>query len=109
FIGQHVGESILVFDTNDSIRLINDSAAQLLQGGPVPAGTPLGEVSPRLLFLLDTWRRHSYDWQQSSLSMMSSDGGSLVQPHFVSLGPEGKGPTLILLEGTSLIAESGQQ
>lgn len=109
FIVQHLRESILVVDTNDSIRLINDSAAQLLQGGPVPAGTPLGEVSPRLLFLLDTWRRHSYDWQQSSLSMMSSDGGSLVQPHFVSLGQEGKGPTLIFLEDTSLIAERVQQ
>ena len=109
FIIQHLRESILVVDTNDSIRLINESAAQLLQGGSVPAGTPLGEVSPRLLFLLDTWRRHSYDWQQSSLSMMSSDGGSLVQPHFVSLGKEGKGSTLIFLEDTSMIAERVQQ
>src|SRR5512138_44963 len=109
FIVQHLRESILVVDSNDSIRLINESAAQLLQGGSVPAGTPLGEVSPRLLFLLDTWRRHSYDWQQSSLSMMSSDGGSLVQPHFVSLGKEGKGSTLIFLEDTSMIAERVQQ
>lgn len=109
FIVQHLRESILVVDANDSIRLINESAAQLLQGGSVPAGTPLGEVSPRLLFLLDTWRRHSYDWQQSSLSMMSADGGSLVQPHFVSLGKEGKGSTLIFLEDTSMIAERVQQ
>lgn len=109
FIVQHLRESILVVDANDSIRLINESAAQLLQGGSVSAGTPLGEVSPRLLYLLDTWRRHTYDWQQSSLSMMSSDGGSLVQPHFVSLGKEGKGPTLIFLEDTSLIAERVQQ
>lgn len=109
FIVQHLRESILVVDTNDSIRLINESAAQLLHGGTVAAGTPLGEVSPRLLYLLDTWRRHTYDWQQSSLSVMSSDGGSLVQPHFVSLGQEGKGPTLIFLEDTSLIAERVQQ
>ena len=45
------------------IRLINESAASLLQGMHVQPGTPLGEVSPRLLYLLDTWRRHSYDWQ----------------------------------------------
>ncbi len=109
FIVQHLRESILVVDANDSIRLINESAAQLLQGGSVPAGTPLGEVSPRLLFLLDTWRRHTYDWQESSLSMMSSDDGGLVQPHFVSLGQGGKGSTLIFLEDTSLIAERVQQ
>src|SRR5688500_7533254 len=109
FIVQHLRESILVVDGNDTIRLINESAAQLLQGGSVPAGTPLGEVSPRLLYLLDTWRRHAYDWQQSSLSLTASDGGSLVQPHFVSLGGEGQGPTLIFLEDTTMIAERVQQ
>jgi two-component system sensor histidine kinase PilS (NtrC family) len=109
FIVQHLRESILVVDGNDTIRLINESAAQLLQGGSVPAGTPLGEVSPRLLYLLDTWRRHAFDWQQSSLSLTASDGGSLVQPHFVSLGREGQGPTLIFLEDTTMIAERVQQ
>jgi two-component system sensor histidine kinase PilS (NtrC family) len=109
FIVQHLRESILVVDGNDTIRLINESAAHLLQGGSVPAGTPLGEVSPRLLYLLDTWRRHAYDWQQSSLSLTASDGGSLVQPHFVSLGGEGQGPTLIFLEDTTMIAERVQQ
>jgi two-component system, NtrC family, sensor histidine kinase PilS len=108
FIVQHLRESILVVDDNDSIRLINESAAQLLQGGAVLRGVPLGEVSPRLLYLLDTWRRHTYDWQLSSLSLLSSDGGSLVQPHFVSLG-SGKGPTLIFLEDTTLIVERVQQ
>jgi two-component system, NtrC family, sensor histidine kinase PilS len=109
FIVQHLRESILVVDANDSIRLINESATQLLQGDSIRPGTPLGEVSPRLLYLLDTWRRHSYDWQQSSLSLMASDGGSLVQPHFVSLGQQEKGPTLIFLEDTTLIAERVQQ
>ena len=109
FIVQHLRESILVVDENDTIRLINESAASLLQGGTVGAGTPLGEVSPRLLYLLDTWRRNLYDWQQSSLSVLSSDGGSLVQPHFVALDRTGKGPTLIFLEDTSLLAERVQQ
>jgi two-component system sensor histidine kinase PilS (NtrC family) len=108
FIVQHLRESILVVDANDTIRLINESAAQLLHGGTVQPGTPLGEVSPRLLYLLDTWRRHSYDWQLSSLSLLSSDGGTLVQPHFVFLG-SGIGPTLIFLEDTTLMAERVQQ
>ena len=109
FIVQHLRESILVVDQHDTIRLINESAASLLHGEAVKAGTPLGEVSPRLLYLLDTWRRNLYDWQQSSLSVLSSDGGSLVQPHFVALDRTGKGPTLIFLEDTSLLAERVQQ
>lgn len=109
FIVQHLRESILVVDEHDSIRLINESAAQLLHGHTVYAGTPLGEVSPRLLYLLDTWRRNLYDWQQSSLAILSSDGGSLIQPHFVALDRTGQGPTLIFLEDTSLLAERVQQ
>jgi two-component system, NtrC family, sensor histidine kinase PilS len=109
FIVQHLRESILVVDSHDVIRLINESAALLLQRGPVKSGTPLGEVSPRLLYLLDTWRRHTYDWQLSSLTMLASDGGSLIQPHFVSLDKSGHGPTLIFLEDTTLIVERVQQ
>lgn len=109
FIVQHLRESILVVDANDAIRLINESAAQLLTGTAVPPGTPLGEVSPRLSYLVSMWRRHSYDWQLSSLTVMSSDGGSLVQPHFVSLDRDNSGTTLVFLEDTTLIAERVQQ
>jgi two-component system sensor histidine kinase PilS (NtrC family) len=109
FIVQHLRESILVVDANDTIRLINESAALLLHGASVPQGTPLGEVSPRLLYLLDTWRRRSDDWQLSTLTMLASDGGSLVQPHFVSLDSSGKGPSLVFLEDTTLIVERVQQ
>jgi two-component system sensor histidine kinase PilS (NtrC family) len=109
FIVQHLRESILVVDEHDTIRLINESAAQLLMRGPVPSGTPLGEVSTRLLYLLGTWRRHSYDWQISSLSVVTADGGSMIQPHFVALNQPELGPTLIFLEDTTLIAERVQQ
>ena len=109
FIVQHLRESILVVDANDTIRLINESAALLLNGASVPQGTPLGEVSPRLLYLLDTWRRRSDDWQLTTLTMLASDGGSLVQPHFVSLNSSGRGPTLVFLEDTTLIVERVQQ
>ena len=87
FIVQHLRESILVVDDNNSIRLINESAGQLLRGTGVERGTPLGEVSPRLLYLLETWRKNAYDWQMSSMSLTSSDGGSMVQPHFVTDWP----------------------
>jgi two-component system, NtrC family, sensor histidine kinase PilS len=109
FIVQHLRESILVVDANATIRLINESAALLLHGASVPQGTPLGEVSPRLLYLLETWRRRSDDWQLATLTMLASDGGTLVQPHFVSLDSSGKGPTLVFLEDTTLIVERVQQ
>ena len=57
FIVQHLRESILVVDAQDRVRLINESAALLLKDGPVATNTLLGEASPRLLYLLDTWRR----------------------------------------------------
>ncbi|AMN47803.1 two-component system, NtrC family, sensor histidine kinase PilS [Steroidobacter denitrificans] len=108
FIVQHLRESILVVDANDTIRLINESAAQLLHSGPVAPGTLLGEISPRLIYLLGIWRRHPHDWQLSSLSMPAHDGGNLLQPHFVSLDSS-HGPTLIFLEDTTLMAERVQQ
>jgi two-component system sensor histidine kinase PilS (NtrC family) len=109
FIVQHLRESILVVDARDSIRLINESAAHLLSGKSVPRGTMLGEVSPRLLYLLEAWRRNAYDWHLSSLSLLSSDGSSLVQPHFVALHKDGQGPTLTFLEDTTLISQRVQQ
>jgi two-component system, NtrC family, sensor histidine kinase PilS len=109
FIVQHLRESILVVDAHDTIRLINESAALLLNGASVPQGTPLGEVSPRLLYLLESWRRRSDDWQLTTMTMLASDGGTLVQPHFVSLDSSGRGPTLVFLEDTTLIVERVQQ
>jgi len=110
FIVQHLRESILVVDEDARIRLINESAAQLLKAtGGIAPGTLLAEVAPRLSYLLGTWKEHNHDWQVSSLSLLSADGSSMVQPHFVSLNRTNTGPTLIFLEDTTLIAERVQQ
>lgn len=110
FIVQNLRESILVVDSADAIRLINESAAALLNGGPVPAGTALEDIAPRLRTLLHAWRAKAYDWQLSTTSLLTADGSSLLQPHFISLRSGGEGgPTLIFLEDTSLIASRVQQ
>ena len=109
FIVQHLRESILVVDEHDRIRLINESAVLLLKGGTLAPLTPLGDISPRLLQSLNTWRSNKFDWQLSSISLPSVDGGALIQPHFVALEARSLGPTLIFLEDTSLIAERVQQ
>lgn len=109
FIVQHLRESILVVDAQDRVRLINESAAQLLRDGPISTHTLLGEIAPRLLYLLDTWRRQHDQPQGSTLTLVSADGGTLIQPHFVALATQNPGPTLIFLEDTSIIAERIQQ
>jgi two-component system sensor histidine kinase PilS (NtrC family) len=109
FIVQHLRESILVVDAADRIRLINETAARLLAGGPVAADAELGTVSRRLLFLLDAWRRQEHDRRDSTGELVSADGGTVMRPHFVSLSERGTGPVLIFLEDTSLIAQRIQQ
>ncbi|MET0659534.1 MAG: ATP-binding protein, partial [Steroidobacteraceae bacterium] len=109
FIVRHLRESILVVDAHDRIRLINDSAARLLRGGDVTPGTLLGEVSPRLLYLLHTWRRQDPEWHVQTLSLVGIGGAALLQPHFVALERTNPGPTLIFLEDTSALAERVQQ
>jgi two-component system sensor histidine kinase PilS (NtrC family) len=109
FIVQHLRESIVVVDDNDRIRLINDTAARLLAGRDVPRGALLGEVSPRLLYLLAAWRRQDHDRRDSTGEVVSADGGMVIRPHFVSLSEQGPGPVLVFLEDTSVVAQRVQQ
>jgi two-component system sensor histidine kinase PilS (NtrC family) len=109
FIVQHLRESIVVVDEHDRIRLINETAARLLAGGTVSSGALLGEVAPRLLYLLETWRRQDHDRRDSTGEVVSADGGTVIRPHFVSLSERGPGPVLIFLEDTSVVAARVQQ
>lgn len=108
YIVQHLRESLLVVDGNDRIRLINESAAQMLGADRAVPEALLGEVSPRLLYALSTWRRHE-SGAAPPASFATADGTRLIQPHFAPLGRDGDGPTLVFLEDTSLIAERVQQ
>jgi len=109
FVVQHLRESILVVDEDDRIRLINETAGQLLHSASVPPGTLLRDIAPRLQHLLDGWRQHSYNWHGGTLSLVSASGMTVIQPHFVSLDTRSRGPTLIFLEDTGAIAERLQQ
>ena len=57
YIVQHLRESLLVVDAADKIRLINESAAEILGDIHAVPGALIGEVSPRLLYSLSTWRQ----------------------------------------------------
>jgi two-component system sensor histidine kinase PilS (NtrC family) len=108
YIVQHLRESLLVVDGADRIRLINESAAEILGDVHAIPGALVGEVSPRLLYSLSTWRR-SGPSSASPSTFVAADGARLIQPHFAPLDATAPGPTLIFLEDTSLLAERVQQ
>jgi two-component system sensor histidine kinase PilS (NtrC family) len=108
YIVQHLRESLLVVDAGDRIRLINESAAEILGDTHAVPGALVGEVSPRLLYSLSTWRQLGQR-EDSPSSFVAADGARLVQPHFAPLDGTAPGPTLIFLEDTSLMAERVQQ
>lgn len=108
YIVQHLRESLLVVDAGDRIRLINESAAQIISDSHAVPGALLGEVSPQLLYSLSTWRQGERSDAAPS-SFVAADGARVIQPHFAPLGGLSPGPTLIFLEDTSLMAERVQQ
>jgi len=108
YIVQHLRESLLVVDAADTIRLINESAAEILGDVHAVPGALVGEVSPRLLYSLSTWRRSEHG-EDAPSSFVAADGARLIQPHFAPLGDASPGPTLIFLEDTSIMAERVQQ
>jgi two-component system sensor histidine kinase PilS (NtrC family) len=108
YIVQHLRESLLVVDATDRIRLINESAAEILGDERAVPGALVGEVSPRLLYSLTTWR-HSERGNDAPTGFVAADGARLIQPHFAPLAGSAPGPTLIFLEDTSLMAERVQQ
>lgn len=108
YIVQHLRESLLVIDADDQIRLINESAAQILGTGKARPGALLGEVSPLLLYSLATWRQPGAAGSEVA-TFMAADGARMIQPHFARLGERAPAPTLIFLEDTSVMAERVQQ
>jgi two-component system sensor histidine kinase PilS (NtrC family) len=109
YIVQHLRESLLVVDAGDRIRLINESAAQILGDIQAVPSALLGEVSPRLLYSLSTWRQSERYQGTPPSSFVAADGARVIQPHFAPLGGSAPGPTLIFLEDNSLMAERVQQ
>ena len=112
YIVQHLRESILVIDTEDRIRLINESAAQILGDQKAYPEALIGEASPQLLNLLETWRQTSGGGTGNpgaETTFVAADGGRVVRAHFAPLGSTSPAPVIVFLEDTSLLAEKVQQ
>ncbi len=97
YIVERLRESLVVVDEQDRIRLINESARQIL-GGDATANALVGEVSPRLLYLLAMWRQSAPLTDTAGGSLLAVDGLREVRPHFAPLGNGHPPPVLIFLE-----------
>jgi two-component system sensor histidine kinase PilS (NtrC family) len=109
YILQHLRESIVVVDHENRIRLINESAAALLGDSRAFPGALLGEASPELLYLLETWRARTASPAAPAQTFVAADGGHVIQPHFASLGGDEPSPVIVFLEDTELLAAKIQQ
>ena len=112
YIVRHLRESILVVDLEDRIRLINDSAAQMLGDPQARPDVPLADVSARLMQLLARWRDSVgatgiFDTEDSTF--VGADGSRVIRAHFAALGEATPAPVLVFLEDTTFIAEKVQQ
>jgi two-component system sensor histidine kinase PilS (NtrC family) len=112
YIIQHLRESILVIDTHDRIRLINESAAHILGDTNAVPEALLGEASPRLLYLLETWRQNQGNtavFPAPDQTFVAADGARVMRANFAPLGGASPAPVIVFLEDTSLLVEKVQQ
>jgi two-component system, NtrC family, sensor histidine kinase PilS len=109
YIVQHLRESIVVIDHENRIRLINESAALLLGDRSAYPGALLGEASPQLLYLLETWRQRTAAPVAPAQTFVTADGGQVIQPHFAALGGAEPSPVIVFLENTEVLASRIQQ
>jgi two-component system sensor histidine kinase PilS (NtrC family) len=112
YIVQHLRESLLVIDAEDRIRLINESAAHILGDASAFPEALLGESSPKLLYLLETWRQNQSNtavFPAPAQTFVAADGARLIRANFAPLGTSSPAPVIVFLEDTSLLAERVQQ
>ena len=87
-----------------------ESAAEILGDSNAFPEALIGEASPRLLYLLEQWRRGTgADTPPAAdATFAAADGARLIRAHFAPLGAS-QGPVLIFLEDTGLIEQRVQQ
>ncbi len=99
----------------DRIRLINESAAQILGDEHAYPNALIGEASPRLLYLMESWRQGTTGAESAAqlppvdATFVGADGSRVIRAPFAPLGSVSPAPVLIFLEDTSLLAEKVHQ
>ncbi|MFQ6004557.1 MAG: PAS domain-containing sensor histidine kinase [Woeseia sp.] len=111
YIVQHLRESIVVVDSDNRIRLINGSAAQLLDAPEQCHGLSLGEASMELADYISSWRSDLGQKSHIEFTLIEADNSARVTAHLAPLGKsDGRsGPILIFLEDSSIMNARVQQ
>ena len=107
YIIQNLRESILVVDNKSKIRLLNQSAAELLGTSRDGTGADLAGIAPELYALLERWR-HA-DSAGADIPTFVAKDGSIINTYIAPLGPDAQGPALLFLEDASILVDRVQQ
>ncbi|MEL7186131.1 MAG: ATP-binding protein [Pseudomonadota bacterium] len=111
YIVQHLRESIVVVDADDSVRLINSSAARLMNTPSIAPGTPLNDLFGPLAAHIGQWREDIAESSHPEFDVVLGGDNVRITAHLAPLGKSGHrdGPILIFLEDASLMNARVQQ
>jgi two-component system sensor histidine kinase PilS (NtrC family) len=111
YIVQHLRESIVVLDDDDTLRLINSSAIQLLGANDPGPGDPLQSVCPELHDYLQRWRQDRNLSSHPEFTLVTEGSSLRILAHLAPLGKDTPrlGPVLAFLEDVSIMNERVQQ
>ena len=111
YVVQHLRESIVVVDSDDTIRLINSSALRLLGAEDIGASTPLADAFGPLAEHIQAWRRDTTLSLHPEFTHITEGDNTRITAHLAPLGSNdrGAGPVLIFLEDVSLMNARVQQ
>jgi two-component system sensor histidine kinase PilS (NtrC family) len=100
YIIQHLRESIVVIDAEDTIRLINGSAMQLLGVDSAPPGTPAAIASEPLGQYIQKWRKDATLSSHPELTLITAGDNVRIKAHLAPLAKDGQRdcPVLVFLE-----------
>lgn len=108
YVIQNLRESLVVVDERDDIRLINQSAADLLGIRDILTGRPLRNASGELARVLRNWRA-GHTGPDATLGFPAASGTARVNTYIAPLEGREDGPVLMFLEDASLLAEKVRQ
>ncbi len=106
YVIQHMAIGILVVDSKQNVRLMNETAAKMLSLPEESKGRSLAQVSPNLLQRLVQWQTWPED---RSTSFRPGPSHPTVLPRFQSLGTGHATGTVIFLEDPGQLAQQAQQ
>jgi two-component system sensor histidine kinase PilS (NtrC family) len=111
YIVQHLRESIVVVDSDDSVRLSNTSAMQLLGVSQSARGRPIRKVCEQLGDYIRLWREDSNLSSHPEFTLITAGSNARITAHLAPLGRQGErnAPILIFLEDASLMNARVQQ